>query len=73
MMGLMMSGGRSRVVRIHDTLGEYCSSGGNYNWQKMRLIEMGDRIVVDQARDGSRAYRGWSEISSAISKVCACS
>ena len=35
MMGLMMmSGGRSRIVRIHDKLGEFCSD----QW-KLRLVE----------------------------------
>lgn len=30
MMGLMMTpGGRSRIVRIHDKLGEFCSSSGS--------------------------------------------
>jgi hypothetical protein len=29
MLGLMMSGGRSRIVRIHDKLGEFCSSSGS--------------------------------------------
>jgi hypothetical protein len=33
MIGLMAtSGGKSRIVRIHDKLGEFCSSSGSYNW-----------------------------------------